>query len=333
VNPLTALVGGAIVGGADKYSQIQDEQRKYRIDEAKGEAEYNRQLNLARAKDQMGESGMMSAEGIPLSKEQLAALPEDQRSALKNPMQQAAEMQKIKESGQLSQFINPQTRERLTNAQVEEFTKNGGQGLVSVGALEHSDRIAAEGRSAGRANANQIESEQRQLRMMNARDEVTTKHETAKEAERDKNFKEKTEAAEIQKRKEDMAVASAKLAQAARRDELPPITGDKRKDLEAYQDANIAESLNVWKSTMSPTAYEKLVSSNKNLKDAENVGQFADLFATNGVAETRKKYNMTDTQVQTVVNFARATGSSTYETPGFLGSLMGNKGKWIGIKE
>ena len=85
MNSFMAALGGATIGGADKYQEMQDEQRKFKITQGQRDAEYDRKVNFENLKYSRQDSGMVNMNtGAPLSRKESSALsPEEQQAGWK----------------------------------------------------------------------------------------------------------------------------------------------------------------------------------------------------------------------------------------------------------
>ncbi len=160
MSALSGFLGGAIVGAGTAYTKLADEQRAFRIDQVKQDALYARKLNLKRAEKGMEKSGVLDEAGMPMTNEQLWGYGGD-RSALMGPIGQAAEIQKIKEADQPSQYMT-QDRVVLTKGELADYLKNNGslEGLTPVNLQARldktADQAAAEARADRRARRSEL---------------------------------------------------------------------------------------------------------------------------------------------------------------------------------
>lgn len=136
-------LAGAVSGGADKYSQIKDEQRKFNMDQMKQDAQFKRQQNLARFQKQIGGSGMYNEQGKEYSEEQYGAL---------DSQGQAGAVSKfdMQTKDKLSQWVEEATGLRLTEGQVAERGGNM-DGLVTTAKYNEKVQTKKEDRAQDRA--------------------------------------------------------------------------------------------------------------------------------------------------------------------------------------
>ena len=159
MSALSGFLGGATVGAGTAYTKLADEQRAFRIEQTKQDALYARTLNLKRAEKGMEKSGVLDEAGMPMTNEQLENYDGD-RSALSGPIDQAAEMQRIKEADQPSQYMT-QGRVVLTKGELADYMKNNGSldGLISVNLQARQDRVSDQASSEAAADRRQQRSE------------------------------------------------------------------------------------------------------------------------------------------------------------------------------
>ena len=177
MSALSGFLGGAIVGAGTAYTKLADEQREFRIDQTKQDALYARTLNLKRAEKEMEYTGVLDEYGMPMTRKQLDEYDGD-RSALSSSIDQAAELQKIEDAGQPSQFMT-QDRVVLTNGEVEEYKRINGSfdGLIPVGLQARQDQLSDQAAAEARVDRRQQRSES----MYYARLDAQTKREEARQ--------------------------------------------------------------------------------------------------------------------------------------------------------
>lgn len=254
MSALSGFLGGTIIGAGTAYTKLADEQRAFRIDQAKQDALYARSLNLKRAEKDMENSGVLDEAGMPMTNEQLDSYSGD-RSALMGPIDQAAKLQKIREADQPSQFVNPQTRQILTKGELEEYRKVNGsyEGLSTVGMIQRQDTLEnreyLEGRDAARfmqqerlQNQRFAESEKMAIRSEEDREERTRR---ANEEQWKRMEHKEFETSYRTLRQAIMKNASI-VEKEAKEGAYPPITGDKTTDVRIYKDEVVIDTTAGW---------------------------------------------------------------------------------------
>jgi len=136
---MTGVLTG-IAGGAGKYQQIQDDQRKYNLDQGKAKAEEARKLNFMRQSKRedykYSASGLLGERGEVVTRGELEAMPPEARGALKSPAEIKAEAEskaEVKREGiaeekrraKTSEFIDAQTKTKMTQGEYEDRVEAG----------------------------------------------------------------------------------------------------------------------------------------------------------------------------------------------------------------
>ncbi len=264
MSALSGFLGGAIVGAGTAYTKLADEQREFRIDQTKQDALYARMLNLKRAEKGMEKSGVLDEAGMPMTNEQLKNYSGD-RSALKGPIVQAAEMQKIKEADQPSPYMT-QDRVVLTKGELADYMKNNGslEGLISVNLQARQDKLSDQAFTEARADKRADRSDSRYY----ARMEAQAKKEEAK----------LTAAAEKEERGTVRDISKVLQKTVLDRVEDTQVKWDNQ-ELDQHPGLEKADSLEAWKTTSRidaivnfleqvPPAYkEKLFEKDPSLQD------------------------------------------------------------------
>jgi len=133
------LAGGAL-SGAQEYNRLQEEQRKYKVDQTKAQAEEKRRLNFMKQSKIEGykytPTGLMTRRGKSVSQSEYGALTEPERSALESKEDVAARAT-VKAEGRVktiaeerrrvskSEFIDAKTKTILTTGEYEDRVASG----------------------------------------------------------------------------------------------------------------------------------------------------------------------------------------------------------------
>lgn len=179
MSALSGFLGGSIVGAGTAYTKLADEQRAFRIEQTKQDALYARTLNLKRAEKEMEYTGVLDEYGMPMTRKQLHEYDGD-RSALSSSIDQAAELQKIKEADQPSQYMT-QDRVVLTKGELADYMKNRGslEGLTPVNLQERQDKLSDQAAAEAAADRRQQRSESMYYARLNARERKEEARQTA----------------------------------------------------------------------------------------------------------------------------------------------------------
>lgn len=273
MNPWLGALGGAASGFGATYNKLADEQRAFRIDQIKADAQYNRQLNLSRAQKDMEHSGVLDENGMPLTREELRQVPQDKREALYNPFEQAGEAQKIKERDQPSQYM---TRDRviLTKGELADHLKQGGSisDLVSVNAQTRQDKLD-----------DQASAISQQEKLLGERERIGDERQRDNLEYQAKKQKENLELAESKmeankKKEEDKIVAKsweekksllnkgiaaaekvvdAEFKENYGNEDMPEITGSKAQDRKLYREGMRMDQIVEWAQALPPAEFKK----------------------------------------------------------------------------
>lgn len=327
-----AFLGGALLGGLSKYGQLQDEQRKFRVDEMKAEAEMNRRMNLARAVKGMEESGALDAQGMPVTREQLDAMSPEQRSALKGPLAvKEAELGAqfgFKPSG----FLDPKTKAPLTNKEVEAYkaANNGSaEGLISENQYKEMTAETQFNRSLAKQEASQKRSFDYQLKKLKEKEELDEKKATVKEQ------------AALDKQVDTLGMDILKNAtltvQAARKDPAKAEEAGLPSNQTLIKQLTILDQLETAKASVKPDVYNKLVTRSPELTKMEKmsylIGKMAETGSVipEGVA-SKAGIEGKDYKDMLEIMKLRGQAESVVSTPGFWGSLLGDEPEEVGIR-
>ena len=122
-----ALAG--VQGGVSKYSELQDEQRKYKLDEKKAQQVQARKENFLRFGYKYQDSGMVSQQGRQLSNQEYDGLPDEQKEGTQ-PGWKAKEdykqsLNSASQQGKYSKEFDPDTGRPLTYQEVQEYRRDG----------------------------------------------------------------------------------------------------------------------------------------------------------------------------------------------------------------
>ena len=119
MNSAMAGILSGVAGGAGKYQEIQDEQRKYTLEDKKAQQELNRRESFARYNYTLQDSGLRNTQGRVQSNQQVDAMSPEEQSALEGVGTQsarfkaeadekvranAASVAATKKGGQMSQY-------------------------------------------------------------------------------------------------------------------------------------------------------------------------------------------------------------------------------------
>lgn len=330
MSALSGFLGGAIVGAGTAYTKLADEQRAFRIDQAKQDALYARKLNLKRAEKGMEKSGVLDEFGMPMTNEQLENYSGD-RSALMGPVDQAAKLQEIKEAGQPSQYMT-QDRVVLTKGELADYIKNNGslEGLTPVGLQERRDKIADQAAAEAKADQRALRSDSRYFARQAAQAAAA----------------EARQAAAIEKEERARTVYYSKGLQGKVQDSIEDVqTKFDDSDLEVHPGMSEEDSLNAWKTTSQidatidylrqvPSSYkENLIKENPLISELTNVPRVARSSKLRGmtveeVRETLRSEGYKEKQIDLVIDYAITKGYAKYSS---TASRYYNGIEWVSI--
>lgn len=261
LSALEAFAGGALAGGLDTYGQLQTEQRKFKVDEMKAQAEYNRQLNMRRAVKGMETAGIDPVTGQEITREDYALLQPDQQSKIMGPLAIKEKEVDMQNALKASPWIDPTTKQQLTWGELK--ARGNTEGLISENQYREQLQDRQNAAVAGRQEAAAIRAEKR--------------HDARVQIQMDKAEK---AAAEADFNKMENAVLSARseVIKGYNKDEelYPRITGNKADDLALYQMDATLQIMGNLKGAMSTEAYDKFISRNPTFKEAEATRRLVD---------------------------------------------------------
>jgi len=194
---MRALLGFA-KGSANKYQEIQDTQRKYKLEQKSLDAQSARQLNFKRKgmeiEKQMAGSGMVDEFGKEISNEEYAllGLEEQKKYKSKQAQQQQLDIDKevqirdIRDAEKPSQFMDPKTKKVLSKGEVKEMTE--------AGAIEGEDFVTVTAYKEGREETEKAEATASATKAATAKAEQTLRTDFRKEVM--KNISPETEEAD-----------------------------------------------------------------------------------------------------------------------------------------
>jgi hypothetical protein len=316
MSALSGFLGGAIVGAGTAYTKLADEQRAFRIEQTKQDALYARMLNLKRAEKDMEYSGVLDEYGMPMTRKQLDEYDGD-RSALSSSVDQAAELQKIKEAGQPSQYMT-QDRVVLTKGELEEYVKNNGslEGLTPVGLQERRDKVSDQAAAEARADRRQQRSDSRYLARQAAQAAAA---EARQAAALEKEERARTDY--YSKGLQNTVLGSEENVQ----------TKFDNSDLEVHPGMSEEDSLNAWKTTaridatigylrqVPPSYKENLIKENPLLRELTTVPSVVRSGKLSGksieeVRETLASEGYKPKQIDLVIDYAISKGYAKYSS-------------------
>lgn len=266
---MEAFVGGALAGGLDKYGQIQDEQRKFKIDEMKAQAQANRELNLKRAMKGMDAAGINKETGQEVSKEDYALLsPEDQAKVM-GPLAVKEQEIDMQNALKASPWIDPTTKQQLTWGELKK--RGSTEGLISEN--QYKEGLQASQNAA-----------------IMDRQEAAARRAESKAADREaaaeKKAEAKTEAAiekELTTRRSGLLSQTTKIAEGYRKDPdaytLPDGTVP---SLKTVQSSTLVSGLLEQEKVLPREMYQKMVSDSQELKKANKIATLASATVASG---------------------------------------------------
>lgn len=272
MNALEAFAGGALLGGLETYSKIGEEQRKFKIDQMKQEAEYNRSLNLMRAQHGLKEVAV-GADGLSITREQLEAMSPEEREKVKSTL----EYQKgFGNSG----MVDKATGRPLTVSEYEAMSPEQKAGTISKDFLD--DQQATARQNAGIAA---------QEALFDKRLKLAEAKEKQKEAEYERKQKDRETAAATLQMERDFDVAQKtilgvgkKVGEEYDKGNLPEITGKRKEDVEVYSNVSRIQALFDLRTSMKDDVYAKFLQSNKELQKLDGIAGFMEQAKNSGNA-------------------------------------------------
>lgn len=280
------FLGGALVGGIDSYNKLQDEQRQFKIDQAKQEADYARRLNLARGVKGLEDAGIDRTTGIPISREQAALMSPEELKNIMGPLEMKKEELAAQYGYKDSQYINPATGAVLSNKEVQAWKDSHGGTTEGLQAVRQSEQDMAMQRMGAQAEYQAQAQERaasyaadRQDRTIQATEERQRRQQMADIAEQESKAKTK-ESAEEEKRLnklQDAITATSKnvgMNVAKEADGYEPITGVRAIDVAAYSKRDTIAALNQIQQ-QDPSAAQKLISRSDELARTVGIHEMA----------------------------------------------------------
>ena len=311
MSALSGFLGGAIIGAGTAYTKLADEQRAFRIDQTKQDALYARMLNLKRAEKGMEKSGVLDESGLPMTNEEVDQYGGD-RSALKGPVVQAAEIQKLKEADQPSQYMRNGVV--LTKGEVAEL-QGDFSGVVPVYTQrrqdEQSDRMAAQEVSDAnyeRRRKDQVADDDKKI----AASEKRAKETNDKQWDKMEHQNFTTSWGTLVKDNDKNADA---IRKAVKDGDYDSITGNKEKDARMYVDAQVIDNTAMWARGTPPEWKEKAMERDPNF---DNLTAMPKILQTGklGVGETATP--LADKSVDEVKRIMEEKGIDEYTINRFI---------------
>lgn len=256
MNKLEAFAGGALLGGLDVYGKLQEEERKFKIDQLKQDAEYNRQVNFARFKQGMETAGI-GKDGMEVSREQLEAMTPEERATVKGKL----EAQHDYDDSKMTLGGRPLTRAEYNALSPEEKAKAKAKDTVDFEQAQalQAAQIAAADRRHKESEANA------ERRYGDAQKKEDTRIERAKTIQVEKDLD--------MAQKQILGIGS-KVTSAYDKGELDPISGKRSIDTQVYTNLNRIQAMEEARMSLPQETYEKFAKSNPELLKVEGLRRF-----------------------------------------------------------
>jgi len=301
MNALAAGLLGTVGGGLEEYHGILKENRAFAMEQMKADAQYNRQVNLERAKTMMQDAGIDPTTGLMVTREQAAGMDETQRAALRGPEEIAMDKeqrgydQAIKLQGM--QSAAAMARQQSANAQ-----------SAANAALSSQTQLKKAKLDDERAAKRQVEAETRAIK----RNELAT----SKAQDKQMSDIEKTITKDL-----------SKVSTQYNSGELDTITGNKKEDIEAYKLASIVGKLSDLESVNAAKA-NSLISSSATLKEAKQIDSSLQLAMQQNdpIAFITNSQSLSKQEKTKLLNYGVAAGYLSYDEGTSIMGFGGNEG-------
>lgn len=311
MSALGSFLGGAIIGAGDAYTKLADEQRAFRIDQTKQDALSARMLNLKRAEKGMEKSGVLDKNGLPMTNDEVDQYGED-RSALKGPIVAAAEIQKLKEADQPSQYMRNGVV--LTKGEVAEL-QGDFSGVVPVYTQrrqdEQSDRIAAQEVSDDnyeRRRRDQVADDDKRIAASEERAKKTFKNQWDLVEHKDFESSYETMRKDIKK--------NASIVEKEAKDgAYPSITGNKTKDVRIYRDEVVIDTMAGWAEGLPK---EDLMKANERDPNFFNIIAMPEILLTGTIGKGSDAVSLAGKNVEEVKEVMKTKGIDEYTINRFI---------------
>jgi hypothetical protein len=253
MNKFEAFAGGALLGGLDVYGKLQEEERKFKIDQLKQDAEYNRQVNFARFKQKMETVGI-GLDGMEVSREQLEAMSPEERAKVKGKL----EAQHDYDDSKMTLGGRPLTRAEYNALSPEERAKAKAKDTVDFEQAQalQAAQIAAADRRHKESEANA------ERRYGDAQTKEDARIERAKTLQLEKDL----DVAQKQ-----VIGIGPKVTSAYDKGELKSLSGRRALDTQVYTNLSRIQAMDDIRMTLPAATYEKFATSNTELKKVETM--------------------------------------------------------------